>query len=33
MTLITGGRIPNAVHSRLHDVPWLRSLRPTRRPT
>ncbi len=28
MTLITGGRIPNAVHSRLHDVPWLRSLRP-----
>ncbi len=28
MSLITGGRIPNAVHSRLHDVPWLRSLRP-----
>lgn len=28
MNLMTGGRIPNAVHSRLHDVPWLRSLRP-----
>jgi anaerobic selenocysteine-containing dehydrogenase len=28
MALITGGRITNAVHSRLHDVPWLRSLRP-----
>jgi len=28
MCLLTGGRIPNAVHSRLHDVPWLRSLRP-----
>lgn len=28
MGLLSGGRIPNAVHSRLHDVPWLRSLRP-----
>ena len=28
LCLLTGGRIPNAVHSRLHDVPWLRSLRP-----
>ncbi len=28
MCLLTGGRIPNAVHSRLHNVPWLRSLRP-----
>ena len=26
--LIGGARIPNALHSRLHDVPWLRSLRP-----
>ncbi len=23
-----GARIPHALHSRLHDVPWLRSLRP-----
>ena len=23
-----GPRIPHALHSRLHDVPWLRSLRP-----
>lgn len=28
MCLITGGRLTNAVHSRLHEVPWLRSLRP-----
>ena len=28
MSLITGGRLTNAVHSRLHDVPWLRDLRP-----
>ena len=28
MILNTGGRLPNALHSRLHDVPWLRSLRP-----
>ncbi len=26
-TLITGARLPHALHSRLHDVPWLRSLR------
>ena len=26
--LCSGGSIPNALHSRLHDVPWLRSLRP-----
>ncbi len=29
--LVAGARLPNALHSRLHDVPWLRSLRP--RPT
>ena len=27
--LVTGARLPNALHSRLHDVPWLRSLRPS----
>lgn len=27
--LITGVRLPHAIHSRLHDVPWLRSMRPT----
>lgn len=27
-TLITGARLPNTIHSRLHNVPWLRSLRP-----
>lgn len=26
--LVTGARLPNALHSRLHDVPWLRSMRP-----
>ena len=26
--LCSGGRLPNALHSRLHKVPWLRSLRP-----
>ena len=26
--LLTGVRIPNAIHSRLHKVPWARSLRP-----
>lgn len=26
--LVTGARLPNTLHSRLHDVPWLRSLRP-----
>lgn len=26
--LVTGSRIPNAIHSRLHNVPWTRSLRP-----
>ena len=25
-TLITGARLPNAIHSRLHKVPWVRSL-------
>lgn len=29
MTLIAGSRIPNAIHSRLHEcMPWPRSLRP-----
>lgn len=28
MTLTSGSRLPNALHSRLHDVDWLRSLRP-----
>ena len=28
MTLTSGSRLPNALHSRLHDVGWLRSLRP-----
>ncbi len=27
-TLMAGARIPNAIHSRCHNVPWLRSLRP-----
>ena len=27
-TLITGARLPNAVHSRLHSLTWPRSLRP-----
>lgn len=26
--LCSGGRIPNALHSRLHGVPWLRHMRP-----
>ena len=26
--LTTGTRIPNTIHSRLHEVPWARSLRP-----
>ena len=26
--LVAGARLPNALHSRLHDVPWLRSMRP-----
>ena len=26
--MVSGSRLPNALHSRLHDVPWLRSLRP-----
>lgn len=26
--LITGIRVPHTIHSRLHEVPWLRSLRP-----
>ena len=27
-TLISGPRLPHTLHSRLHDVPWLRALRP-----
>lgn len=27
-TLISGARLAHTLHSRLHDVPWLRSLRP-----
>lgn len=27
-TFITGSRLPNSIHSRGHNVPWLRSLRP-----
>ena len=27
LQLVSGGRIANALHSRLHDIPWLRSLR------
>ena len=27
-TLSAGVRLPNALHSRCHDIPWLRSLRP-----
>ena len=26
--LSTGTRLPNTIHSRLHEVPWARSLRP-----
>ncbi len=26
--LVAGARLPNTLHSRLHDVPWLRSMRP-----
>jgi anaerobic selenocysteine-containing dehydrogenase len=26
--LVTGARLPNALHSRLHVVPWLRAMRP-----
>jgi anaerobic selenocysteine-containing dehydrogenase len=28
LCLVSGARLPNALHSRLHDVPWVRSLRP-----
>ncbi len=28
LLLCSGGRLPNALHSRLHSVSWLRSLRP-----
>jgi len=28
MTLVSGARIPNAIHSRIHDVAWSRTLRP-----
>ena len=27
--LVTGARLPGALHSRLHDVPWARALQPT----
>lgn len=27
LTLVAGSRLPNAIHSRLHEVPWARSLR------
>lgn len=27
LTLIVGARLPNAIHSRLHGLPWTRSLR------
>lgn len=27
LTLVAGARLPGAIHSRLHDVPWPRSLR------
>lgn len=27
-TMMTGARLPHTIHSRLHKVPWLRSLRP-----
>ncbi|SFP63889.1 Anaerobic selenocysteine-containing dehydrogenase [Oscillibacter sp. PC13] len=26
--LCTGARLPHAIHSRVHDTPWLRSIRP-----
>ena len=26
--LVSGARLPTTLHSRLHDVPWLRSMRP-----
>jgi anaerobic selenocysteine-containing dehydrogenase len=28
MILSAGARLPNAIHSRIHEVPWARSLRP-----
>lgn len=28
LTLVTGTRIANGLHSRMHEVPWARSLRP-----
>ena len=28
LQLVAGGRLPSSMHSRLNDVPWLRSLRP-----
>jgi anaerobic selenocysteine-containing dehydrogenase len=28
LCLVSGARLPNALHSRLHDVPWVRALRP-----
>lgn len=27
LTLVAGARLPNAIHSRLHTIPWARSLR------
>ena len=28
LTLISGARLPHTLHSRLHEVPWLRAMRP-----
>lgn len=28
MTLISGARLPHTLHSRLHEIPWLRAMRP-----
>ena len=28
LTLIAGARLPHAIHSRVHEVPWLRAFRP-----
>ena len=28
MTLVSGARLPHTLHSRLHEVPWLRAMRP-----
>lgn len=28
LTLVSGARLPNAIHSHVHTLPWLRALRP-----